>query len=131
MRYLSLAEVLVLHRLVLDQSGGATGLRDLGALESAVGQPRQSFGGVDLYPDLPSKAAALGFSLIQNHPFVDGNKRVGHAALETFLQLNGAELSAGVDDAERVVLAIASGELDRSQFTEWVSANMRVTDSSN
>lgn len=92
----------MLHRLVLDQSGGATGLRDLGALESAVGQPRQSFGGVDLYPHLPSKAAALGFSLIQNHPFVDGNKRVGHAALETFLQLNGAELSASVDEAERV-----------------------------
>ena len=131
MRYLSLAEVLVLHRLVLDQSGGATGLRDLGALESAVGQPRQSFGGVDLYADLPSKAAALGFSLIQNHPFVDGNKRVGHAALETFLQLNGAELSASVDGAERVVLAVASGELNRSQFTEWVSANMRATDSSN
>ena len=130
MRYLSLAEVLVLHRMVLDQSGGATGLRDLGALESAVGQPRQSFGGVDLYADLPSKAAALGFSLIQNHPFVDGNKRVGHAALETFLQLNSAELSAGVDDAERVVLAVASGELSRSQFTEWVSANMRATDSS-
>ena len=131
MRYLSLAEVLVLHRLVVDQSGGATGLRDLGALESAVGQPRQSFGGVDLYVDLPSKAAAMGFSLIQDHPFVDGNKRVGHAALETFLQLNGAELSAGVDDAERVVLAVASGELNRSQFTEWVSANMRATDSSN
>lgn len=121
----------MLHRLVLDQSGGAPGLRDLGALESAVGQPRQSFGGVDPYPDVPSKAAALGFSLIQNHPFVEGNKRVGHAALETFLQLNGAELSAGVDDAERVVLAIASGKLNRSQFTEWVSANMRATDSSN
>lgn len=79
-RYLALTEVLDLHRRVMEQSGGATGLRDLGMLESAVAQPRQTFAGVDLYPSLAAKAAALGFSLIQNHPFVDGNKRIGHAA---------------------------------------------------
>lgn len=61
-------------------SGGASGIRDLGALESAVAQPHASFGGQDLYPDLITKAAALCFSLVMNHPFVDGNKRVGHAA---------------------------------------------------
>lgn len=76
MRYLSLQEVVSLHSLVIAQSGGSSGLRDRGALESAVAQPEASFGGEDLYPDLPSKAAALGHSLIQNHPFVDGNKRV-------------------------------------------------------
>jgi death-on-curing protein len=69
-------------------------------LESATAQPRKTFGGEDLYPDLPAKAAALAFSLINNHPLVDGNKRIGHAALETLLVLNGFELDAGVDEAE-------------------------------
>jgi len=72
-RYLLLAEVLELHRSVIEQWGGAGGIRDLGALESTLAQPRQSFGGQDLYPDLASKAAALCFSLVLNHPFVDGN----------------------------------------------------------
>ncbi|WP_311133835.1 Fic family protein [Synechococcus sp. CS-1326] len=67
----------------------------------------------------------MGFSLIQNHPFVDGNKRVGHAAMETTLVLNGFELSASVDAAEAVVLAIASSQLNRETFTRWVMANQR------
>ncbi len=85
MRWLQLAEVLELHRRLLAQSGGSPGLRDLGLLEASLALPRQSFAGADLYPGLIAKAAALGFSLIQNHPFVDGNKRIGHAALEITL----------------------------------------------
>jgi death-on-curing protein len=81
MRYLTLGEILDLYRRVMTQTGGAVGVRDLGALESAIGQPRQSFGGQDLYPSVAAKASALGYSLISNHPFVDGNKRLGHAAL--------------------------------------------------
>jgi death-on-curing protein len=88
-RYLSLGEVLILHQRLLDPSGGAQGLRDLRALESAVAQPRMTFGDQDLYPNLPSKAAASGYSLIQNHPFLDGNTRVGHAAIGPFVLLNG------------------------------------------
>jgi len=77
---------------------------------------------------LTAKAAALGFSLIQNHPFVDGNKRIGHAAMETTLMLNGFELSASVDAAEAAVLAVASGQLNRDAFTRWVMANQRSLD---
>ena len=76
MRFLKLNEVLYLHQQLLKQSGGADGIRDLGALESALAQPQMTFDGVDLYPTLVDKTAALGFSLINNHPFVDGNKRV-------------------------------------------------------
>jgi death-on-curing protein len=123
-RYLSLAEVLELHRLVVEQAGGAAGLRDLGALESAVAQPRATFGGADLYATLAAKAAALGYSLALNHAFVDGNKRVAHAALETFLVLNAHELAAGVDEAERTMLALAAGELSREQFTAWVERHL-------
>src|SRR5947209_8009363 len=99
-RYLSRDEVLELHRLVLDQSGGSAGVLHPGGLDSALVQPQMTFGGTELYPDLADKAAVLGYSLICNHPFVDGNKRVGHAALETFLVLNGHELDAPVDEQE-------------------------------
>jgi death-on-curing protein len=126
-RYLSLGEVLSLHQRLLDQTGGAQGLRDLGALESAVAQPRMTFGGKDLYPDLPLKAAALGYSLIQNHPFLDGNKRVGHAAMETFVLLNGQTLVSPVDDAERVILGVASGKLSRADLVAWLAKSLRST----
>lgn len=120
MRYLSIAEVLDLHQRLFADTGGATGVRDLGALESAVSQPHASFGGQDLYPDLVAKAAALCYSLVMNHAFVDGNKRVGHAAMETFLLLNGHEIQCGTDEQERVILQLAAGDLSRNAFTEWV-----------
>ena len=121
MRYLSLSEVLEIHRLVLEQSVGSPGLRDLAGLESALAQPRMTFGGEDLYPSVQEKAAALCFSLVMNHPFVDGNKRVGHAAMETFLVLNGWELDTSVDDAEEVVLALSSGAFSREELVEWLN----------
>jgi death-on-curing protein len=119
-RYLTLNEILTLHERIAADSGGGIGVRDLGLLESAIAQPKQSFGGTELYPEIHQKAAALGFSLISNHPFVDGNKRVGHAALETFLILNGRELVGDMSEHERIVLAAASGELSREAFAEWV-----------
>ncbi len=125
MRYLTLAEVLALHGLVVEETGGSTGVRDLGALQSAVAQPRASFEGRDLYPSLESKATALCFSLVMNHPFVDGNKRIGHAAMETFLVLNGLELEASVDEAERAVLGLAAGNLTREQLLEWTQNHVR------
>jgi len=123
-RCLSLGEVLRLHARIIAASGGADGLRDLGMLESAIGQPRQTFGGEDLYPTLQAKASAIGFSLIANHPFVDGNKRIGHAALEATLMLNGFELAATIDEAEAEILAVASGQRTREQLEEWVTAHM-------
>jgi death-on-curing protein len=92
MRFLSLAEVLRLHAALIEASGGSPGLRDLGQLESAIAQPHATFDGNHLYPELVDKAAALGFSLVQGHAFADGNKRVGYAAMEVFLLLNGLEI---------------------------------------
>jgi death-on-curing protein len=119
-RYLTLSETLELHRRVIGQSGGAIGVLNLGALESALAQPRMTFGGRELYPAIADKAAALGYSLIQNHPFLDGNKRTGHAAMEVFLFLNGFEIQSSVDEQERIVLQVASGEMDREAFTAWL-----------
>jgi death-on-curing protein len=120
MRYLTLEEIMFLHSKLIAQSGGRRGLRDRGALESAVAQPEMSFGGEDLYSTIADKAAALGHSLIQNHCFVDGNKRVGHAAMEVFLVLNGYEIQASIDEQEQVVLSVASGQMDRAAFSEWL-----------
>lgn len=86
-RYLSLSEILELHALLIEQSGGTNGIRDRGSLESAISQPQMTFGGEDLYPNIIEKASTLGFYLILNHPFFDGNKRTGHAVMETFLIL--------------------------------------------
>jgi death-on-curing protein len=123
-RYLTLAEALELHRLLIEQSGGAEGLRDLGGLESALAQPRMTFDESELYPTIEEKGTALCFSLVNNHPFVDGNKRIGHAALETFLLLNGYELQASVDDAENVILSLASGSLAREELLVWIRAHI-------
>jgi death on curing protein len=96
----------------------------LGLLESAIAQPLMTFGGEDLYPSLAEKAFALRFFLIMNHPFADGNKRIGHAAMEVFLILNGMEISASVDEQEQIVLMIASGEKGREAFLEWLQEHI-------
>jgi death-on-curing protein len=120
MRYLTLGEVVELHRSIAHASGGAGGVRDLGALESALAQPRHTIDGVDLYPSLVEKAAALGYSLAQNHPFLDGNKRIAHAAMETFLVLNGVEIDAATDDQERLMLGLAASRVSRAELITWL-----------
>jgi death on curing protein len=125
-RYLTLSEIIDLHRQIIEQSGGISGIRDLGLLESAVSQPKMTFGGEDLYPEVTDKAAALGFSLIKNHPFVDGNKRAGHAAMEIFLVLNGLEIVALVDEQEQTILMLADSQLVREEFTDWLQKNIRI-----
>jgi death-on-curing protein len=106
------------------QSGGAEGLMPLSALESALAQPQMTFGGEDLYPTLVDKAAALGYALIKNHPFLDGNKRTGHAAMEVFLVLNGYEIRTTVDEQEHVILQVAASEIDREEFTAWLRSHI-------
>lgn len=126
MRYLTLPEILELHQRIVVQSGGADGMRELGGVEAALAQPQLTFGRQDLYATLPSKAAALCYSLVLNHPFVDGNKRIGHAAMEVFLMLNGYELSADVDEAEDIILRLAAGALSRDELLDWIKLRIRL-----
>ena len=125
MRYLTVNEVLEIYDRVMQQSGGAVGIRDLGLLESAVAQPRMTFDGEELYPTLIEKASALGFSLIQNHPFVDGNKRVGHAGMELFLILNDYEINARADDQVNTILQVAAGKMGRDVLTDWLRVHIK------
>jgi death-on-curing protein len=124
MRYLTKPEILEIHHQIITQTGGSFGVSNLGLLESAIAQPQMTFDGQELYPNLTEKAAALGFSLIKNHPFIDGNKRTGHAAMEVFLILNGYEINASVDEQEKIILQVASSELNRDDFTQWLSSKI-------
>jgi death on curing protein len=123
-RYLSIAEILELHRLLIEQFGGAPGVRDRAALESSVAQPLQAFGGNDLYVGIVQKSAALGFFLATNHAFVDGNKRVAHAAMTVTLLLNGFQLRATIEEQEQIMFNLAAGQLSRTEFTQWVEEHV-------
>ena len=118
--YLLLFEVLELHEAIISSSGGSRGIRDINALEAAINQPRITFDRTDLYPGIISKAAVLCFSIVMNHPFVDGNKRTGHAAMETFLILNGHEIEATIDEQEQFILDLATGNITRKAFITWL-----------
>lgn len=120
MNYLNIQRVMEIHRAGLEHSGGSDGIRDLGALESAVAQPSMAFGGDDLYPTLIEKAAALGFSLIMNHPFIDGNKRVGFLGMVNMLMLNGMTIKVDSTEGERMIIAVAAGEATREELVEWL-----------
>lgn len=124
MHYLTLNEVIELHDHHIQQTGGSGGIRDIGALESAIAQPRATFGRIELYPTLVEKAVALGFSLIQNHAFVDGNKRVGHAAMEIFLRINGRKIDAPVNEQKNIILQVASSKLGRDGFKDWLESHL-------
>ena len=123
--YLSVEQVKDLHRSQLARYGGLGGLRDGGALESAIARPRMTFGGEDLYQDVAAKAAALLHSLVLNHPFVDGNKRVGAHAAVLFLLANGTELTASPAALVEVTLATARGELSAEALAIWFRQRCR------
>lgn len=118
--YLSVEQVLALHALQLRRFGGAKGLRDRGALEAAVARSQMTFSGDDLYADVAAKAAALFHSLVQNHPFVDGNKRVGAHAMVLFLLANDVEPEFTPEELTLVTFAIARGELAAEAVAIWI-----------
>ena len=98
-------------------------VRDVALLDSALESAYQTFGGEELYPTVEEKGARIGFSLISNHAFVDGNKRIGMYVLLTFLEVNGIRISPSVDDVARVGLAVASGEMNYETLLEWILDN--------
>jgi death-on-curing protein len=123
--YLSLAQAVRLHKHQIAAFGGTAGVRDAGGLEAALARPQATFGGEDLYPDLTDKAAALLHSLVMNHPFVDGNKRVGAMAAELFLSMNGVELFAGDEELVQMTMATARGELSAEAIAIWFRQRTR------
>ena len=117
--YLSLEQVEALHETQIDHYGGSPGLRNRGALEAALARPAMTFGGEDLYPDVAAKAAALMHSLVMNHPYIDGNKRVGAHASLLFLLINGYQAEISVGELEEITMTVARGELDAEALAIW------------
>lgn len=120
---LSQEKVLILHEILTEETGGDPGLRDLGLLNSALQSAFLTFGGEDLYPTVEEKGARLGFNLISNHAFVDGNKRIGIYIMLVFLEINGVRIHPSVNEVARVGLAVAAGEMDYEALLEWIREN--------
>lgn len=125
MRLLTFDEVLLLYYRIMRDTGGAAGVLNENAVKSALAQARQTFDGIDLYPTLAEKAAAIGHALIANHPFMDGNKRIGQAVMEGVLLRNGFEIRASADEQEEIILQIARGEMERKALAEWLQPRLR------
>jgi death-on-curing protein len=120
MKRLSLERVIEMHSMVISQSGGLDGLRDANLLDSAVSSTFQTFGGQYLYPTLPDKAAHLAFSLINNHPFLDGNKRIGILVMLTFLEINGLPIECTNEELVALGLGLADKSIDVLDLSQWI-----------
>lgn len=123
--FLSLGEVLAIHEDMVRRYGGSLGLRDLPLLESAVGMPQATFGGQYLHDGIPTMAAACCFHPVANHPFIDGNKRVGAAAASVFLEMNEWVLEADIASYAELVLGVASGSIDKRAATVFFERHAR------
>ena len=119
---ISKSQILSLHENLIDKFGGIHGIRDENLLDAAIFAPFQTFGGQDLYPTLTEKAARLGFGLIKNHPFLDGNKRIGTHAMLVFLKINGVEILAADGDLTDTIYA-AAGSMTYENFLNWLEAH--------
>jgi len=120
MIYLSAEQVLFVHARIISETGGSHGVHDLAMLESALGRPKATFDGQELYPDIFSKAAALMDSLSNNHSFLDGSKRTGVVCAGLFLQLNGLELKADNAEVESFALLVATSHPDIEMIARWL-----------
>lgn len=116
-------KVLLLHQLITEETGGDNGVRDYGLLDSALESVYQTFDGQELYPTKQEKGARLGYTLISNHAFVDGNKRIGMYVMLAFLQVNGIHIHPTNEEVARVGIAVAAGEMEYEELLEWVRTN--------
>jgi death on curing protein len=122
-QFLRLDEVIEIHNDQIARYGGSQGIRDMSLLQSAVGMPMSSFGGQFLHADLFEMAAAYLYHVVKNHPFVDGNKRVGTVAALIFMELNGIEVDADESEFERLVLDVAESKIAKSTVAEFLRNN--------
>ena len=124
-RYLTAEQVLFIHARLIEETGGEHGVRDLGLLQAAVARPQATFDGEELYPDVFAKAAALMESLVNNHPFLDGNKRTGIAAAALFLALNGVQLTASNPQVVEFTMQVAQSQSDVATMTRWLQQHCK------
>jgi death-on-curing protein len=117
-------QIISIHSLLIKQTGGLDGIRDDNLLDSALQAPFQTFAGEELYPSLQKKAACLGYGLVNNHSFIDGNKRIGVLTMMTFLQLNGLPVESSDDELIQLGLGLASGKISQVELYKWIVARI-------
>jgi len=125
-KYLSIEQILFIHKRAVETYGGSPGLRDRNLLESAIARPRTSAFGQDAYPSLLSKAAALLHSIVKNHPFIDGNKRTAFGAMHIMLLANGHDLTSTTDEEVDMCLKVAKSELSEGEIAEWITLHSKT-----
>ena len=116
-------KVLLLHKLIAEETGGSVGLRDEGLLESALESAFSGFGGQEFYPSKEEKGARIGYALISNHAFVDGNKRIGVYIMLTFLEVNGIRMEYSDEELVQIGLGVADGSVDYEALLAWVQSH--------
>lgn len=114
-------KVMLLHQLIAQETGGGIGVRDIGLLESAINNAYATFGGEELYKTKEEKAASLGYSLISNHAFVDGNKRIGVYVMLTFLEAEGIKMNCTNRDVVKLGIGVASGDMKYDEILAWIN----------
>ena len=119
-------KVKLLHQLMAEATGGSVGVRDEGLLDSAIEGAFATFDGVELYPSKEEKAAKLGYSLISNHAFVDGNKRIGVYVMLSFLELNGVHIEAADEDVVSLGLGVADGRMEQKDILDWIHKHKMI-----
>lgn len=122
---LSKEQVILLHQRLIETTGGSTGIRDEGMLESALSNPFQSFGDVELYPSIQAKAAQLCFGIVKNHPMIDGNKRLGTHVMLVFMALNGYELLYTQQELSNTILDLATGKIGFETILQWIISHQK------
>lgn len=120
MKKLSKEQVITIHSMLINQTGGIDGIKDEGLLESALNAPFQTFDGQYIYKTTKAKAAKLGYFLIKNHPFIDGNKRIGILVMMTFLEINGIEIDCTDEELIILGLGLADGSIDDIELLNWI-----------
>lgn len=122
---LSKEQVILLHQRLIETTGGSSGIRDEGMLESALSNPFQSFGDVELYPSIQAKAAQLCFGIVKNHPMIDGNKRLGTHVMLVFMALNGYELLYTQQELSSTILDLAAGKIGFETILQWIISHQK------
>lgn len=123
MKRLTETQVIQMHNLLIEKTGGSAGIKDSGLLDSALNLPFQSFGGEDIYKTVRAKSARLAFSIVNNHPFIDGNKRIGILVMLVFLEMNGIEVMCTDEELVKLGLELASGKISYEELLNWIIEN--------
>ena len=123
MEMIALEEIIIFHEKIIEKTGGSQGIRDIGLIESAINRPFQTYDGIELYPEIESKISAITYSLINNHGFVDGNKRIGVSVMLLLLRLNDIKIEYKQEELVDLGIKIAENKYKEEDIKKWIESH--------